>query len=208
MCCDDKLFLIIGGKLSIMSALFAFFIVFFAIALVLPTVRVWRQTGINPVVLPRSDDVAGFVGTYFKLLIIFLGTYLLLGTLNVVRPIGPILLPDHASIVGWCLLTASIFWVVIAQFQMGISWRVGIDTETKTALIIHGLFQISRNPIFLGMMMQLVGLFLAQPDAITFAILLTGYVLISIQIRGEEQHLMNIHGMNYREYCAKVRRWI
>jgi protein-S-isoprenylcysteine O-methyltransferase Ste14 len=191
-----------------MSVLFAFFMVFFAIALVLPTVRVWRQTGLNPVVLPQSDDVAGFVGTYFKLLIIFLGAYLSLGALNVVRPIGPISLPEHTPIVGWCLLTASIFWVVIAQFQMGISWRVGIDAETRTALIVHGLFQFSRNPIFLGMMIQLVGLFLAQPDAITFAILLTGYVLISIQIRGEEQHLMDMHGMKYREYCAKVRRWI
>ena len=92
-----------------MSSLFAFFLVFFAIALVLPTVRVWRQTGRNPVVLPQSDDVAGFVGKYFKLLIIFLGVYLLLVALNVVRPIGQISLPEYASIVGWCVLTASIF---------------------------------------------------------------------------------------------------
>ena len=191
-----------------MSSLFAFFLVFFAIALVLPTVRVWRQTGRNPVVLPQSDDVAGFVGKYFKLLIIFLGVYLLLGALNVVRPIGQISLPEYASIVGWCVLTASIFWGVIAQFQMGGSWRVGIDTEMKTALVVHGLFQFSRNPIFLGMIMQLGGLFLAQPDAITFTILVAGYILISIQIRGEEQHLMDMHGITYREYCGKVRRWI
>jgi protein-S-isoprenylcysteine O-methyltransferase Ste14 len=189
-------------------SLFAFFLVFFAIALVLPTVRVWRQTGRNPVVLPQSDDVAGFVGKYFKLLIIFLGVYLLLGALNVVRIIGQISLPEYAWIVGWCVLSASIFWVVIAQFQMGGSWRVGIDTEMKTALVVHGLFQFSRNPIFLGMIMQLGGLFLAQPDAITFTILVTGYILISIQIRGEEQHLMDMHGITYREYCSKVRRWI
>jgi protein-S-isoprenylcysteine O-methyltransferase Ste14 len=78
----------------------------------------------------------------------------------------------------------------------------------KTALVVHGLFQFSRNPIFLGMIMQLGGLFLAQPDAITFTILVTGYILISIQIRGEEQHLMDMHGITYREYCSKVRRWI
>jgi protein-S-isoprenylcysteine O-methyltransferase Ste14 len=56
--------------------------------------------------------------------------------------------------------------------------------------------------------MQLGGLFLAQPDAITFTILVAGYILISIQIRGEEQHLMDMHGITYREYCGKVRRWI
>lgn len=157
-----------------MLTLLIFFLLFFAIALVLPTVRVWRQTGINPVVLPLSDDVAGFVGTWFKLLIFTLGLYLALGSLGLLAPVGEIQLPIYATAIGWCLLALSICWVVIAQFQMGKSWRVGIDTHVKTELVIHGLFRISRNPIFLGMIVQLLGLFLVHPDAITLTVFFGG----------------------------------
>jgi protein-S-isoprenylcysteine O-methyltransferase Ste14 len=191
-----------------MLTLLIFFLLFFAIALVLPTVRVWRQTGINPVVLPLSDDVAGFVGTWFKLLIFTLGLYLALGSLGLLAPVGEIQLPIYATTIGWCLLALSICWVVIAQFQMGKSWRVGIDTHVKTELVIHGLFRISRNPIFLGMMVQLLGLFLVHPDAITLTVFLAAYILISIQIRGEEEHLRALHPDSYSAYSGAVRRWL
>lgn len=32
------------------------FLAYFAVAFVWPTVRVWRQTGLNPYVLPSTDD--------------------------------------------------------------------------------------------------------------------------------------------------------
>ena len=83
-----------------MPTLLIFFLLFFAIALVLPTVRVWRQTGVNPVVLPQSDDVAGFVGKWFKLLILTLGLYLALGSLGLSAPVGTISLPIYATIIG------------------------------------------------------------------------------------------------------------
>jgi protein-S-isoprenylcysteine O-methyltransferase Ste14 len=191
-----------------MLALLVFFIVFFTAAMVVPTVRVWRQTGINPVVLPKSDDVAGFVGKAFKILILALGLYLIAGSVRSATVIGAIPVPEIAAMLGWGLLVVSLGWVVIAQFQMGRSWRVGVDTHVRTELVIQGLFRFSRNPIFLGMIVQLVGLFLVQPDAITLAILLAGYLMISVQIRQEEEHLLALHGDAYRQYCGKVRRWL
>jgi protein-S-isoprenylcysteine O-methyltransferase Ste14 len=191
-----------------MALLFAVFLLFFSLALVLPSIRVWRQTGINPIALPKGDDLAGFVGNAFKLLITLLGTYLALGTTGLVQSIGPIPLPIGASHVGWGLITISVFWVIAAQFQMGRSWRVGVDANTKTDLIVHGLFRFSRNPIFLGMMAQLAGLFLVLPDAVTLTTLLAGYLLMSVQIRQEEQHLAKLHATYYRAYRDTVRRWL
>ena len=85
------------------------------------------------------------------------------------------------------------------------SWRIGIDTETKTELITAGLFQLSRNPIFFG---SLIGLFLTTPNALTGLFLILGYVLIQIQIRLEEEFLTDQHGQKYTEYKQKVRRLI
>ena len=88
------------------------------------------------------------------------------------------------------------------------SWRIGIDTETKTELITTGLFRHSRNPIFFGMIISLVGLFLTTPNALTGLFLILGYVLIQIQIRLEEEFLTGQHGKKYTDYKQNVRRLI
>ena len=106
------------------------------------------------------------------------------------------------------MLIASLIWLLIAQAQMGASWRIGIDDKRRTELVQHGLFSLSRNPIFLALRLNLVGLFLIFPSAVTSALLATSEILIQVQVRFEEQHLANLHGQVYEAYRAKVRRWL
>src|SRR5918912_840600 len=47
---------------------------------------------------------------------------------------------------GTILLLVSLAWTVVAQAQMGESWRVGIDEEHRTPLRREGVFGLSRNP--------------------------------------------------------------
>ena len=90
--------------------------------------------------------------------------------------------------------------------QMSNSWRIGIDEQNKTDLITKGLFSISRNPIFLGMIICVAGLFLVIPNAISLCILVTTYIVIHIQIRLEEEFLKKQHGEQYISYQSKTRR--
>ncbi len=98
--------------------------------------------------------------------------------------------------------------MLVAQAQMGASWRVGIDTACRTELVSFGLFAHSRNPIFLAVRLSMLGLFLVAPNAVTLAILATNEVLALFQVRLEEKHLSEMHGAKYEEYCAQVRRWL
>ncbi len=183
---------------------------FFLFAMVLPTVRVLRMTGINPVVLAAADDAAGFVGRMFKLVLGMLAVYLAALSLGWASQLGPFAVPyrEARTAVGLVLVAASLVWVVMAQWQMGRSWRVGIDDTHPGQFVAGGLFRISRNPIFLGMMALLLGLFVVMPDALTMLVLVLGFTLISVQIRLEEAHLARRYGSAYEEYRAKVRRWL
>ena len=109
---------------------------------------------------------------------------------------------------GIVLLLLSLVWTVIAQGQMGESWRIGIDQSHRTNLVQSGVFSLSRNPIFLGMMLTLFGLFLVIPNALTLLTLGLGVVLIQIQVRLEEEFLARTHGDEYILYRIRVRRWI
>ena len=114
----------------------------------------------------------------------------------------------ETQIVGIALLFLSLGWTILAQIQMGNSWRIGIDQKQKTNLVRSGVFGVSRNPIFLGMIITLFGLFLVLPNAVTLLIFVLGFVLIQIQVRLEEEFLMNTHKVDYEKYRRDVRRWL
>jgi protein-S-isoprenylcysteine O-methyltransferase Ste14 len=110
--------------------------------------------------------------------------------------------------VGYVLLLVSLGWITTAQYQMGRSWRIGFKDDDIPELVTSGLFARSRNPIFLGMCVTLLGLFLVFPCAVTLAILALSEALIAIQVRLEEAHLRKSLGDKYLAYAAVTPRWI
>lgn len=173
---------------------------------------VWKRTGINPVVFKGSDDAHDFIGRVFKLL--FAGIVAVVVVYSFVpsayQHLTPIAWLEHSwtRSTGVFLLIFSLAWTIVAQAHMGESWRIGIDGKHKTKLIRTGVFSISRNPIFLGMMVTLFGLLLILPNAITLLTFVLGVLLINIQVRLEEEYLKTSHGVEYEGYSQKVRRWI
>jgi len=109
---------------------------------------------------------------------------------------------------GFALIHLALLWIIVAQVQMSNSWRVGIDHSAKTELKTDGLFSVSRNPVFLGMLLTLAGVFLIIPNAITLLVFVVSTLLFQVQVRLEEEYLRNTHGENYLQYCQKTGRWI
>lgn len=98
--------------------------------------------------------------------------------------------------------------IVIAQIQMGPSWRVGVPKEGPGALVTRGLFAFSRNPIFVGMLAAMFALFLWSPHIVSAALLAGVWTLTLIQVRIEEEALRETHGDAYEHYAAHVGRWL
>jgi protein-S-isoprenylcysteine O-methyltransferase Ste14 len=193
------------------AALLAYFLLFFAAAFLWPTWRLWRCERTNALVLPHDDSAHGVIATWFRLLIA--STFLLLVALAAGLPAHALghldwLEQPATAAVGWLLLLVSLVWIVLAQRQMGRSWRIGIDTGTQPPLVREGLFRRSRNPIFLGMRLNLAGLFLVLPNAATLALVLLAEALIQVQVRLEEAHLSATFGETYAQYRRAAPRWI
>ena len=189
-----------------------YFILFFGLAMFSRSYIAWKRTGINPYKLGGGDTVHDYVGKLFRLtlgasaLIVLVFTFL--EWLYVVFVPIPWLKLPVLPIIGLALLVLALIWVLIAQVQMGDSWRIGIDDQTASPLVQHGLFGISRNPIFLGMLVMLMGMLLTLPTAATLLVTVLGFVLIHIQVRLEESFLLDKYGNVYRDYQRRVRRWI
>jgi protein-S-isoprenylcysteine O-methyltransferase Ste14 len=189
-----------------------YLLVYLAVAFVWRSFLVWKKTGINPITFKGTDTAHDFIGRLFKALfaLILLVVMVFAFLPAPYRFMLPIDWLDHLWIrwSGVALLVFSLLWTIVAQGQMGSSWRIGVDNEHPTQLVQHGLFSVSRNPIFVGIIVTLVGLFLVIPNAVTLLTLVLGTMLIGVQVRLEEEHLRNAQGSVYEEYCEKVRRWI
>lgn len=192
--------------------LLLYFSAFFLTAFVWRSYLVWRRTGINPYRLGSTDSAHDFIGRLFRLtMIVVVGIVVTYAASDsAYRFLTPILWLGHPLLtaVGTLLLVLALVWMLVAQAQMGNAWRIGIDANTETELVQTGLFAVSRNPIFLSMLVMLLGLFLILPSAVSLAIGVLGAALIHIQVRLEEEHLTRLHGETYRAYCRRVRRWL
>jgi protein-S-isoprenylcysteine O-methyltransferase Ste14 len=98
--------------------------------------------------------------------------------------------------------------LLVAQIQMGASWRIGVDAAERTALVSEGVFRQVRNPIFSGMLVGLFGVAWLVPHWLSAAGLLGVFAGIELQVRRiEEPHLLRAHGDAYRAYARRVGRF-
>jgi protein-S-isoprenylcysteine O-methyltransferase Ste14 len=75
-------------------------------------------------------------------------------------------------------------------------------------LVIHGLYRFSRNPMYVGVMLMLIGeaMFFRSGLWIYAGIIFAAFhTFILIH---EEPRLRRDFGEEYVQYCKKVRRWI
>lgn len=91
--------------------------------------------------------------------------------------------------------------------------RLGTNVMTfdePDMLVTEGVFQYSRNPMYLGFVISMVGFSLLMGAAIS-SFLLTGVFLFITDrryIAFEEEAMRRKFGQDYEKYCRKVRRWI
>ena len=187
-----------------------YLIMYMLVAFVIPTYRTYKQTGINPITFGKNDNAHDYIGFIMKVLIVLLFVAVL--TYSMSEKMYSYLVPisylqtQILTITGLALIHIALVWISIAQFQMSNSWRIGIDEENKTKLVTEGIFSISRNPIFLGMIISVLGLFFIVPNALTFFLTITTYIVIKIQIRLEEEFLQKQHAQDYVNYKLKTKR--
>ena len=190
----------------------SFLVVYFLVVFVIPSVRVKRKTGINPYVFKNTDSAHDFLG---KVSAPITSLIFIVALVNLVHPAGLQYFAPFAWLeisilkyAGFALIHLALLWIIIAQVQMSNSWRVGIDHSAKTELKTNGLFSVSRNPVFLGMLLTLAGVFLILPNAITLLVFVASTLLFQVQVRLEEEYLYKTHGENYLNYCKKTGRWL
>ncbi|HEU4625662.1 MAG TPA: isoprenylcysteine carboxylmethyltransferase family protein [Steroidobacteraceae bacterium] len=84
-----------------------------------------------------------------------------------------------------------------------------VPFERSTVLVTDGSYRITRNPMYVGMVMILAGIALLLGTVGPWLpIPIFVWVIRSRFILGEERFLEELFGQQYLEYKSRVRRWL
>jgi len=127
------------------------------------------------------------------------------------------LLPTFRVEADWTDYAAkALFLLAITVVVSGIvSFRQAKTTvdpthpERATQVVTGGIYQFSRNPMYLGFALMLLAFAakMSNPVTILFVPLFVWY-LNHFQIKPEELALTQLFGDQYQQYQAIVRRWL
>ena len=121
-------------------------------------------------------------------------------------PIGP---NGPVRLVGLLMIVLSIGVVLAAARELA-RHRTAFDVrKSTTTLVTGGIYAVSRNPVYLAMMLLTIGIALGMNSiAMLIAALPAGSALCLAVIRPEERYLSEKFGPAYEAYALRVRRWI
>jgi protein-S-isoprenylcysteine O-methyltransferase Ste14 len=97
----------------------------------------------------------------------------------------------------------------VASFRRARTTITPLKPESASALVTSGVYRFTRNPMYLGLTVVLLGwaLFLASAWALLGPLLYVAYIT-RFQIIPEERALLSLFGKHFSDYQQRVRRWL
>lgn len=110
---------------------------------------------------------------------------------------------------GMAVFAAGIALVAAAIARMGPSWQMGFDqTVPEHGLVKTGVFSLSRNPIYLGLIVMFIGWLLVLPTLLSLIIVVGVALGVRRQAIDEEKYLQRTYGAEFRVWAREVGRFV
>lgn len=132
---------------------------------------------------------------------------LIVGVVSVLCRISYSSIPVRIIGAAMSIVGTTVF--ITAVLTMRDSWRAGVSKTDKTELVTSGIYQISRNPAFLGFDLLYIGILLMFFNWVLCAVSVFAILMYHLQIVNvEEEFLLAAFGDEYLQYKKKVCRYI
>tara|TARA_X000000368_G_scaffold44711_1_gene32086 strand:- start:58 stop:504 length:447 start_codon:yes stop_codon:yes gene_type:complete len=103
----------------------------------------------------------------------------------------------------------SVFVAAVSSFKKEKTTVNPISIEKASSLVVNGIFNYSRNPMYLGMSFILLGLAFKFNliGGLLFTVIFMLFITI-FQIKPEEAAMEKLFDQGWKDYIKNVRRWL
>jgi protein-S-isoprenylcysteine O-methyltransferase Ste14 len=137
-----------------------------------------------------------------------LAALVLMGALHVFFPLVELAAPG-SRYVGIAVMALGLGLGLWASYLFNRAKTGIVPFTPATFLVLGGPYRVTRNPMYLGMAVMLLGAAVFLASLTPFAVVPLFVVLIDRRfIRAEEAMLERAFGSPYLDYKASVRRWL
>ena len=122
---------------------------------------------------------------------------------------GPAVVPRLIAALAIALIGGAAAASGAAAFRKAQTTVSPLHPERTSAVVSNGIFRVTRNPMYLGLLLVLLGVavFLWSLPALVGPLAFVAY-MGRFQIVPEERALEQKFGTEYVEYKRRVRRWL
>ena len=117
----------------------------------------------------------------------------------------------HRNAIVLALFVAGVCVAVlgVASFRRARTTLNPLKPEKSSALVVSGIYRYTRNPMYLGLLLVLLGWASFLSNALAFVCLPVFILYMNrFQIDPEERVLASVFGQEFTAYLSKVRRWL
>ena len=135
---------------------------------------------------------------------------LLMWLIAVFIPSLGLTIPQHGLVAAAFVAVGALAAIAgIVEFRRA---RTTVDPtapQTASALVTSGIYRVTRNPMYVGFALALLGwaVYLQNPLTLVIVAAFVAY-MDRFQIRPEERALQTKFGAQFSGYTRKVRRWL
>ncbi|MHA2078875.1 MAG: methyltransferase family protein [Candidatus Thorarchaeota archaeon] len=150
-------------------------------------------------------------------------TYILISPIYIFNIDGQILvdiftfpvdiIPQPYNLVGLLLIPIGMLLIIWANYALLHIGKIGLRNrepmQKPSNLVLAGPYRFSRNPLYLGALVSLLGLVIVWSSVVIAFLMILIYIIFRyLFIKREELILEEEFGDQYREFKKRVGRWV
>jgi protein-S-isoprenylcysteine O-methyltransferase Ste14 len=116
-------------------------------------------------------------------------------------------LPGWTNPIGSLLFLAGMVLLYLSLWNLGRFTKMGLPKNDEIALQTSGIYRLSRNPMYFGLIILAVASTMLLPNLLNMMLTIAGILIHHRIILREEAFLEEKFGEKYREYKRRTRRY-
>jgi protein-S-isoprenylcysteine O-methyltransferase Ste14 len=169
--------------------------------------KIRKQTG-NAANFTPPEDLGRKIRLLWRPLVVIWIVHFFINAFTAEQKLPLLLRPlAQNQTISWlsvALLASGLAATLLCWKRMGKSWRMGINPDEKTQLIVSGPYAYVRHPIYAIQSLMLLASMALLPSPLMLVSCLLMITFLQWEARREEKYLVIHHGEGYVDYCRQT----